>query len=60
MLFFFFSFAIAACCRAIRLLICDCYVLQGNSSFDFAIAAFCRAIHLLIYDCCIFTGQFIF
>ena len=70
---FLFLFAIVACRRAIRLLICDCCISQGNSSFDLrllhftgqfifwiAIAAFLRAICVLILWLLRFTRQFFF
>lgn len=70
---FFFFFAIVACRRAIHLLICDCYVLQSNSSFDlqllhFArqfvfwilITAFRKTICLLVLQLLCFARQFVF
>ena len=45
---------------AIRLLICDCYVSQGNLSFYFVFVVFRRAIRLLICDYCISLGNLSF
>lgn len=69
----FFFFAIVACRRAIHLLICDCYVLQSNSSFDlqllhFArqfvfwilITAFRKTVCLLVLQLLCFARQFVF